>query len=133
MNKRLRVAQLRRMVEAESISYGEMAEIDSMFEEIDPATLPEPAENAMALDRLDEIEARLDEVYNPFPTVPDTNPTWHHSGICYSRVQYATEDEARRVAEYVRSQGGTVNGGMLHGSPLGQVSGSDEFGWEVTY
>lgn len=129
---RLRIAQLRRELDAERISYGELAEIDEAFEQIDPETLPEPAENAMAGDKLDELEARAEDVYDPFPGIPHTNPTWYHSGICYSRVQYATKDEADRVGAFVRSQGGTVNGGFMHGAPLGQVSGSDEDGWEVT-
>lgn len=54
-----RIAELRAALDAESISYGELMEIDEAFEQIDPSTLPEPAENAMAEDRLDEIEMRL--------------------------------------------------------------------------
>lgn len=54
-----RIRELRAELEAERLSYGELLEIDEAFEEIDPATLPEPAENAMAGDKLDELEARL--------------------------------------------------------------------------
>jgi len=54
-----RIKELRAALEAEEISYGELMEIDEAFEtEIDPATLHEPAENAMAGDRLDELEAK---------------------------------------------------------------------------
>lgn len=56
---RTRLAYLRGELEAEQISYGELAEIESAFSCIDPATLPEPAENASARDMLDELEARL--------------------------------------------------------------------------
>ena len=54
-----RIAELRAELEAERISMGELIEIQGEFEKIDPTTLPEPAENAMASDMLDEIEARL--------------------------------------------------------------------------
>jgi hypothetical protein len=54
-----RIAELRVELEAERISIGELIEIQGEFEKIDPATLPEPAENAMTSDMLDEIEARL--------------------------------------------------------------------------
>jgi hypothetical protein len=54
-----RIAELRIELEAERISIGELIEIQGEFEKIDPATLPEPAENAMPSDMLDEIEARL--------------------------------------------------------------------------
>jgi hypothetical protein len=54
-----RIAYLRGELEAERISMDELIEIQGEFEKIDPATLPEPAENAMASDMLDEIEARL--------------------------------------------------------------------------
>lgn len=53
-----RIEYLRGELEAERISYGELLEIQSAFETIDHATLPEPAENATAADMLDEIEAR---------------------------------------------------------------------------
>jgi hypothetical protein len=54
-----RINYLRGEVEGERISLGELIEIQGEFDKIDPATLPEPAENAMASDMLDEIEARL--------------------------------------------------------------------------
>lgn len=50
---------LRNRVNAENISYGELADIDAEFEKIDPATLNDRPENAMASDKLDEIEARI--------------------------------------------------------------------------
>jgi len=54
-----RVAELRHELEMERISMGELIEIQGEFETIDPDTLPEPAENAMAGDMLNEIESRL--------------------------------------------------------------------------
>jgi hypothetical protein len=55
-----RVRQLRSELEAERISYGELAEIESAFAEIDPAELGESAANASAGDMLDELEARAE-------------------------------------------------------------------------
>ena len=52
-----RIAFLRGELEAERISYGELAEIQSAFEQIDPALSDHPA-NATAADMLDELEAR---------------------------------------------------------------------------
>jgi hypothetical protein len=71
-------------------------------------------------------------VYNPFPEVEGTTPIWHHSGICYSRVLYATREEAEKVAEYVRSTGAEANGGFYHGMQLGNVTEVPQ-GWEVDY
>lgn len=56
--KLARIKELRAALDAESISYGELAEIDDAFAEIDPATLNDLPENAMASDMLDELEAR---------------------------------------------------------------------------
>ena len=53
------VDAMRTEVDAERVSWGEVADIQGEFEKIDPATLPEPAENAGLSDMLDEIEARL--------------------------------------------------------------------------
>lgn len=74
-----------------------------------------------------------DSVYNPFPSVEGTTPIWHHSGTCYSRVMYATREEADKVAAHVRAEGETVNGGYFHGMPLGGVTEVPGKGWEVTY
>ena len=52
-----RIAYLRNELDAERISMGELQEIEAAFAELDPATLPEPAENAMAGDMLDELYA----------------------------------------------------------------------------
>ncbi len=56
---RQRIAELRALVEAEEMSWGDVADLQGEFEKIDPATLPEPAENAGWSDMLDEIENRL--------------------------------------------------------------------------
>ena len=63
------------------------------------------------------------EKYNPFPEIsgPDAEVVFHNSGISYSRVGYADEEVARRVAAHVRELGSTANGGFMHGSPLGTV------------
>lgn len=76
--------------------------------------------------------------YNPFPEVTDVTPSWINSGVCYSTAVYADESVARKVAEAVRETGRTVNGGFLHGQPLGQVHGGYTLkdgreGWGVTF
>lgn len=52
------IAYYRTELENERISYGDLIDIDAVFDLIDPADLPEPAENAMASDKLDEIQER---------------------------------------------------------------------------
>ena len=53
-----RIKELRTELEAERISYDEVAEIEDAFAEIPDSELPEPRENAMAGDMLDELEVR---------------------------------------------------------------------------
>ena len=53
-----RIQQLRREIEGERISYGELAEIEAAFAVIPDEELPEPRENAQASDMLDELEKR---------------------------------------------------------------------------
>lgn len=79
-----------------------------------------------------------ENTYNPFPKVTDVLPDWINSGICYSTAVYESEEIARKVGEYVRAQGGTVNGGFMHGASLGQIDHahklrSGELGWAVTF
>lgn len=45
---------------------------------------------------------------------------FYNSGICYSRIVVRTKESADKVSEAV--QGETVNGGMLHGMPLGGIT-----------
>ena len=75
--------------------------------------------------------------YNPFPEVTDVAPVWTNSGVCYSRALYLDREVALKVAEHVAASGGTVNGGYLHGAPLGAVTevttAKGGPGWEVTY
>lgn len=58
---RTRIQELRVELDAERISYGELAEIASAFDEIDPATLSGDPEDAHASDMLNELEARIDD------------------------------------------------------------------------
>lgn len=74
------IAAMRAKVEAENMAWGDVAELQSAFEEIDPDTLPEPAENAGWSDMLDELEARL--------------PGTHEFTVVVSEC---TSAEARRV------------------------------------
>ena len=77
-----------------------------------------------------------ENTYNPFPGVTDVAPVWVHSGICFSRAVFRDREVAEKVAAAVRATGGTVNGGFMHGQPLGSLSQTmfrDEIGWEVTY
>jgi hypothetical protein len=45
---------------------------------------------------------------------------WYNGGICYSRVVVLTKEAAERVREKVKND--TVNGGYLHGMPLGGIT-----------
>lgn len=73
--------------------------------------------------------------YNPFPEQPA--PTWVNSGTCYSTAWYDDEKVAQAVAAIQQAKGGTVNGGYLHGEPLGQIIPSrttdGEPQWGVTF
>lgn len=53
-----RIRQLRREIEGERISWGELAEIEAAFAVIPDEQLPEPREHALASDMLDELEKR---------------------------------------------------------------------------
>ena len=70
--------------------------------------------------------------YNPFPTLPA--PVWFNSGTCYSTAWYADEEVARQAQALQREKGGHVNGGYMHGLPLGdlipstQPDGSKQWG-----
>lgn len=44
---------------------------------------------------------------------------WYNFGICYDRIVVNTKEAATKVHDAVK--GGTVNGGMLHGMPLGGI------------
>jgi hypothetical protein len=48
----------------------------------------------------------------------------YHSGICYSKVLVRTREAAEKVRDKVKHD--TVNGGYLHGMPLGAIT-------EMTY
>jgi len=50
-----RINELRKELEAERISYGELAEIEAAFAEIPDSSLSEARENATAADMLDEL------------------------------------------------------------------------------
>lgn len=42
---------------------------------------------------------------------------WYNNGSCYDRIGVSTQEAADKVSDKVK--GGTVNGGMLDGMPLG--------------
>ena len=54
-----RLAYLRQESDAERLSYGDIAEIEEAFRCIDPATLRDLPENAMASDMIEELEDRI--------------------------------------------------------------------------
>lgn len=56
--------ELRASLEAESISYGELALIENEFEGVPDSFLNEPRENATASDMLDTIEAYRESLLN---------------------------------------------------------------------
>jgi len=49
--------------------------------------------------------------------IPKEDVMWYNSGSCYDRIGVLTEASAKKVGEKVKGQG--VNGGYLHGMPLG--------------
>ena len=81
---RERLAELRALVEDESMSWGDVADLQGAFEEIPEDELPEPAENAMHSDMLDELEARL----------PTTDRTAWVCVDCSAAVAGITDHEA---------------------------------------
>lgn len=54
-----RINYLRESLEEEVIDLEELSEIETAFAEIPDNELPEPRENAMAIDMLNELEARV--------------------------------------------------------------------------
>lgn len=52
--------------------------------------------------------------------IPLNEILWYNSGTCYSRIGVTTEKSAHAVSNSVKND--TVNGGMLHGMPLGGIS-----------
>ena len=54
-----RIHELRTVLSHERIGMSELSEIESAFAELDPTTLSDSAENAMASDMLDELEVRV--------------------------------------------------------------------------
>ena len=49
----------------------------------------------------------------------------YNGGICYSRIIVNSKEAAERASESIT---GTVNGGMFHGMPLGNVGKPDKDG-----
>lgn len=56
---RERLAELRALVEDESMSWGDCADLEGAFKEIPQDELPEPRENAGFMDMIYELEDRL--------------------------------------------------------------------------
>lgn len=79
-----RIKSLREALEAEDISTGELIEINEAFMQIPEEELPEPRENAMAEDQLNELEARVsplewsiyDFVVTNFGESEANDPSW---------------------------------------------------------
>lgn len=103
---RPRLEELRANVDAGTVSWSEVAELQEAFEEIPEDELPEPRENASFGDMLDELEARLPRPYTLHYTsadAPGPGSTWS----VYAE-DYASKDDAepipgttRRVATYM--------------------------------
>lgn len=51
--------------------------------------------------------------------IPIEQCKFYHSGICFDRAAVTTMEAAKKIASQVT---GTVNGGYMHGVPLGQIS-----------
>ena len=52
--------------------------------------------------------------------IPQEDIVWYNAGICYNQIIVTTRSSAEKVREAVKGE--TVNGGMLHGMPLGGIS-----------
>lgn len=63
--------------------------------------------------------------------IPPEDVLWYNAGSCYSRIIVTTRESAEKVREKVK--GGTVNGGMLDGMPLGSISEHEQEGGVITY
>lgn len=62
--------------------------------------------------------------------IPEEDILWYNSGSCYSRIVVRTKESADKVHEKVKKD--TVNGGMLHGMPLGGISEMKDGTFDVT-
>lgn len=79
-----RIKYLRECLEEENIDLVELSEIEEAFKELDPSTLRDLPENAMAGDMLDELEeiispvewAIYDWVLEHFGDNEANNPSW---------------------------------------------------------
>lgn len=63
--------------------------------------------------------------------IPQEEIVWFNSGICYSRIVVTTRSSAEKVRKAVKGE--TVNGGMLHGMPLGSIGEKEEKDGSITY
>lgn len=63
--------------------------------------------------------------------IPEEDIVWYNSGICYSRIVVRTEESANKVHKSVVHE--SVNGGMLHGMPLGGISKYKNESGELVY
>ena len=74
---RERLAELRALVEDESLSWGDVADLQGAFEMLDPATLRDAPENATAIDMVEELEARMGVgPYLSWPEERDMDRRW---------------------------------------------------------
>lgn len=87
-----RIKYLRECLEAENIDLLELSEIEEAFKELDPSTLRDLPENAMAGDMLDELEelispvewAIYDWVLENFGDSEANDPSWDIGGLAKS-------------------------------------------------
>jgi len=63
--------------------------------------------------------------------IPAEDVVWYNSGICYSRAIVKTRASAEKISQSVR--GDTVNGGFLHGMPLGGISEHKEENGDIYF
>ena len=96
-----RIKYLRECLEEENIDLLELSEIEEAFKELDPSTLRDLPENAMAGDMLDELEelispvewAIYDWVLENFGDSEANDPSWDIGGLAESinRMPIANE------------------------------------------
>ena len=72
-----------------------------------------------SIQKIDELQEEKKFAAERFG-ISENEVAWYHSGTCYDRVAVTTQEAADKVTKKVNGQ--TVNGGFLHGMPLGAQS-----------
>jgi hypothetical protein len=127
---RARINELRALLADESLSWGDVADLQGAFEAIPADELPEPHENAGWADMLDELEARLPSATKPLTvtfgegTDSDTYERVLASGIPAGYVVACLTDDQELPDEFDPTIDVTVelvDAEGIHGEPMSGV------------